>query len=330
MYRDVILVSSSDLQCQGYHVKQGIDPDGARAIAHEAFIYQLLERSCAQSGMLRYLPGFRHFDTQRYILIVDLVENAEDYFGSRKYPRLSTQLAAQAGRALAILHSARIHPEVSANELRSMMPSVFDLHAPSVGFYRRLSLAGLELLRILQRTPQFPDFLDGLRRSWSPCSLIHNDVKADNLIVTRPARAKPRPQLVDWEMSALGDPCWDIGAMFAMHLSLWTAGIPFLSGDELRLDLSRVPLEAVQPSQRALWGSYTRHYDSGDKRTASERLVTAVKYASARLVHLAFEQTQRSAVVPGQVLYMLQLAVNMALRTEEAIVHLLGLSLEGQ
>ena len=113
-----------------------------------------------------------------------------------------------------------------------------------------------------------------------------------------------------------------------MYLSLWTAAIPFLPGHDVRLDLSPTPLETMQPCHRAFWASYTTHYHSADARGAHELLITAIKYASARLVHLPFEQTQHSTLVSGQALYMLQLALNMALRTEEAIVLLLGLSLE--
>lgn len=75
------------------------------------------------------------------------------------------------------------------------------------------------LAGIIHRAAAEPATVKGLRDAracWRPMCLIHGDVKHDNLLILD---GRTRAVLVDWEMSQIGDPCWDLAGL-ASHLSM--------------------------------------------------------------------------------------------------------------
>jgi len=137
-----------------------------------------------------------------------------------------------------------------------------------------------------------------------------------------------RLKIVDWELARLGDPCWDVGSVFANYLSFWLFSIPITGEDppDRFMDLARYPLERMQPAIRSFWQSYVRTMEL-DAATSDDWLLCAVKYGAARLVQTAYEQMQMSIHLTGNVVCLLQLSLNILQRPREAMVHLLGLPL---
>jgi aminoglycoside phosphotransferase (APT) family kinase protein len=132
--------------------------------------------------------------------------------------------------------------------------------------------------------------------------------------------------VVDWELAGPGDPDWDAGSMFGDYLNTWLQSIPMGGTDpfDTLLEHARYPLRIMQPAMRAFWEAYirTRGFDLG---TARARLVRATRYAAARLVQSAFEQSQVSAELGSGAVAAIQLSVNILQRPREAQVHLLGM-----
>ena len=184
------------------------------------------------------------------------------------------------------------------------------------------------MVRILQSVPEMRQLLHELRRDWRSEALVHNDVKWDNLLVYAGPDSKriTRLSVVDWEFADLGDPCWDVGAMFGNYLSAWLMSIP-ITGAE-RPDHS-------SNSRVTPWsGCIRRSVPSGtpisaecgsNRRSPSGSWLRAVRYASARLIETCFEYLQTATTLTGNVVCLLQLSLNIAKRPSEAAVHLLGL-----
>lgn len=67
---------------------------------------------------------------------------------------------------------------------------------------------------VLSAAAQRPVLVQGLRRArgaWRALSLVHGDLKHDNLLLLPGGDVR----IVDWEMARLGDPAWDLaGLMF--------------------------------------------------------------------------------------------------------------------
>ena len=135
-------------------------------------------------------------------------------------------------------------------------------------------------------------------------------------------------KLVDWELASVGDPCWDIGSVFNDYLSFWLLSVP-VTGQELSeesLALARYPLDKMQPAIGAFWAAYIRRMGL-DAGTADEWLVRSVQFAAARLLQTAFEQMQMATQLTGNVVFFLQVSLNMLQRPLEAAISLLGVPL---
>jgi len=127
-------------------------------------------------------------------------------------------------------------------------------------------------------------------------------------------------------LACIGDRCWDLGTAFGSYLATWLFSIPMTGQDppDRFLDLARHPLDRVQPSIDRLWRDYCR-----DIRLSGQQhdvvLEKSVRYAGAYLIQIAFERLQHLSELPGTVVAILQLSMNILMRPREAAVQLMGL-----
>jgi len=308
-----------------YLLKQGFGPQKAADVAREGLVYEALS---AQPGTRSYLCEFDGYDPREQVLILELIPDAVDlraYHLRRRRP--SVRVAAAVGEALGSLHSIPV-----TRSGRAFLPEwpagILSLHRPDLTIFRDASAASLELIKIVQNTPGFGEHLDDLCRSWRPETVVHNDIKWDNVIVvpSTVAAGRPRLKLVDWESAGRGDPRWDIGSALAHYLSFWVFSIPVTGAAPPHgfAALARRPLTSMQPAIRACWQAYVSRLGL-DEATADMRLRDAVRFSAARLVQTAFEAAQVSTELTSGMTLHLQLSINMLQRPREAAVHLLGL-----
>jgi|SRR5215471_498431 len=314
-----------------YLLKQSASGTNGGTVAHESQVYRFLQSEPRNASFRPHLPRYYHYDEEHGILILELLRDAKDF---RDYHtqlgHFPTTVAAELGRGLSALHCLPVTEDQTCPLFANRLPWVLALHRPGLDLFRQVSHANLQLIRIIQNTPDFPQLLDGLRQEWRMNSLVHHDIKWDNCLVSRRAKSTRTSAvtIVDWEFAALGDNCWDAGAIFSNYLSVWLFSIP-VSGEEPPdrfLELAKYPLERMQPAIRAYWDAYARgmRLDAADSEA---HLLRAVKYAGARLLQTGIEQMQYSTHLSGNVICLLQLSLNIMHRPQEAIVHLLGIPL---
>jgi hypothetical protein len=315
-------------QGRSYLLKQGIGPGGAMTIAHEATILRSLGRDPRSQDLMRYLPEWHGYDAERGVLALGLLRNAEnlrDYHTRRE--RFPVSLAAQLGDALGSLHRV---PLQSGEVAATGAPWVLSLHLPTVSVFRDVSAANLQLIKLLQGSAEFCHLLDELREGWVEDVLIHNDIKAENLVVFARdgARRKTRLAVVDWEGAGCGDACWDVGSVFSEYLVTWLHSMPITgeSPPDHFMELARYPLEELQPAIRAFWRGYLRRTGL-EGAVAYQHLMRSVRYGAARLVQSCYEQLQLAIQLMGIDLCLIQLSLNILQRPLEASVHLLGIEL---
>jgi hypothetical protein len=130
---------------------------------------------------------------------------------------------------------------------------------------------------------------------------------------------------VDWELADFGDACWDVGSVFQAYLASWLLSMPGDAGaDTTRLaELAAFPLERMQPAIHAFWRAYAGTLGL-DGAAAAERLRRSILFAAARLIQTAWEHTAQTEHVPPNVLYLMQVAMNVLTRPDDAVRHLLG------
>lgn len=303
-----------------FMVKQGVGADGASTIRREATAYRSLEGAPDRS-----LPRLHHYDSDRAILVLEFLRDAptlrDTYARTGRFP---TSHAATMGDILAGVHTTDCALDVAVAHER---PWIASLHRTTLQILENLSTGNIELIKILQQYPELCRLVDEASDAWETSSLIHFDIKFDNwLLPGRGGSRCRRLTLVDWELAGYGDPCWDVGSVFATYLDFWLSSIP-ITGETppSRLpELARYPLARMQPALRGFWTTYARAMRLSGL-IERERLVRSTEYAALRLLQTAFEQGQFSVKLSGPTIYLVQLSRNMLMRPAEAAAVLLGL-----
>jgi hypothetical protein len=279
-----------------YLLKQGAGRDGSAGVAHEAAVYSLLESGPATRTFRQYLPRCIAYDGDESLLILELIANAEDLFSYHsRCGAFPASFAGMLGKALSALHrcgTSALKRDASGR-FSGRLPWVLFLDQPGLAIFRDISSANLQVIRILQSSPEFRRQLDELRGGWRADAFIHHDMKWDNCLAFAPSPSgrKSRLKIIDWEFADRGDPCWDAGAVFANYLSFWLNSIP-ITGEEPPdrfLELARHPLNRMQPALRAYWTAYVRGMEL-DAAASHEWLLRAVRYGAARLIQTGYEQ----------------------------------------
>lgn len=315
-----------------YIVKRGRDAEGLLTVASEAAIYRSLKASPDFTEMMHSVPEFCSYDEDEHILITQLFPNTRNLQEHHTITgRFSTELGAAQGRVLGTLHritGGRVKRNGTAAP-GDRPPWILSIHEPGTQLLQTGSGANIELVRMIQRSPEFCNALERLRNQWHPSALIHHDVKWDNWLVpeTTAGRAPRRDlKLIDWELACIGDPCWDAGSVFNDYLRSWVLSIPITALESVSrvAGACRYPLETMQPAIRAYWRSYIHHM-AVPSTNAYEWLIRSIRYGSVRLIQTAYEWMRVSSKLTGNIVCLVQLSMNIMRRPEEAVTGLLGL-----
>jgi len=314
-----------------YFVKLGLDAEKRSALANEASVYRVFA-GMPERSLRDFTPALVHYDEEHAILVLELVEGARNFRqvhagGSLPSPGTHAML----GESLALLHRATGTRTGSSEQHRDdpvRLPWIFSIHRPTPKTLPHASRANIDLIQAIEQSPELCAGLEILQQEWNARSLIHHDIRWDNLLVTSPSNdgGDGGLKIVDWELTAPGDPCWDIGSVFHDYLDTWLAFMPVaadLPGDRLP-ELAACPLEPMQPLIASFWHAYVRALAiAGPVR--SEWLIRAVKFAAARLLQTVYERMQQSTELTSTAVAALQLSMNMLERPREAALYLLAL-----
>lgn len=311
-----------------YLVKHGRGADGRVTIENEATAYRHLARAVGDPCRTPHLPRMHHFDADRSVLVLELLTDARSLMEQRILARrASVQHARALGTALGHLHR---YGRGGASELvlGQYPPWILSLHQPTFDVLRSISGANMALVRLVQQFPALCGLLDDVRQAWRVDGMVHGDLKADNCVVARAGGARrSRVAIVDWELYGEGDTAWDVGSVFNGYLSLWLLSIPITGTHppDHYMELAAYPLGSLQPSFAAFWTAY-RAARGIDGAASAEMLLRATRYCGAALMQTAYEQMQGSFELTGNIICLVQLAMNVMARPEEAAVQLMGIS----
>ena len=311
---------------RGYLLKQ-TEPslsDARASFRAEVLFYRLCREEPCLAALASFLAPPRLVDADRRVLVFDFLDKARPLASTRALP--SVPPTAALGRALGILHrdgaSLVADPRLASQRSR---PSVFHLHRPPLSAAARLSGAQRQLLEILQEHSEIGEHLDAAAEMWTVgATLLHCDVRSDNVLVLPAPADGVEIRLVDWELFRTGDPAWDVAGAFQDLLSLWIRGLPFdpgLTGDE-RARRARHPLAVLHPLFAAFW----QHYAAAAGLDVSGACLSrAVRFSAVRLLATVYEWGQGASELPAPAVTMLQVSTNILAEPERARAELYGL-----
>lgn len=332
----------------GYFVKQvkTFEPQAVETLRYEAACYRLSKDDPEFAPLAALMPKFYDSDPIRHALVVELLDGVgslSDYH--RRLGSFPVEVGAQLGRILGTYQrdmGERLREGTKSQSFARRLPWILSVHQTSADLFGSLSAANAQVLGIIQKYPDFQQTLDTLRQGWRFDTLIHGDIKWDNLLVSVSNADSASPdsagggasqaddglklRLIDWELADFGDPLWDAGAVFQSYLSFWVFSMPAAPGvpAEQLAQSAQYPLEKMLPAVRAFWKTYSQTRGLGEAET-SAALELAVSYGAARMIQTAYESMFYAPQITASALYLLQLSLNILKSPNEAVSRLLAL-----
>jgi hypothetical protein len=311
----------------GLFVKQMRDmqTDAMLTLKREAACYELAKEDAALS---RLMPRLVRYDENRHVIVVDLLPGAESLLNYHtRHKTFPVEVGRMLGEGLGLYHtqaSALIENEKLKQLLARQIPLILTLGRGGHAMLNHFGRVGPALSALLQQHKDFEGLLDALGAEWRFDSLVHGDMKWDNVLIF-PAAAGLDFRIVDWEMADFGDAAWDVGAVLQSFLASWIMSMPIASGlpPQAYISMASQPLEAMRPVLKAFWQAYaaTRRFTRDQSRSELER---CMRFGAARLVWAALEQRLYVSQLDPAASALLQVSLNVLKDPPRAVRELLG------
>jgi Ser/Thr protein kinase RdoA (MazF antagonist) len=326
----------------GYLIKQVDDlaQGGHRTLSNEAAFLEFCRHQPDAAQFVRHLPEIVFRDRDRTLHALKLVAGATTLDSChRDYDAGAFPVAPSRalGHALGLVHRVFRIPELRENSsldwLQDALPGALQDYRLSPAALATLSPAGARMLQILQEHDGLEGQLGRLGPQWRPETVIHGDIKSDNILM-RPAQNEHESTcfdvwIVDWEFVQIGDPAWDLAGALHDYVMLWTSSMPLapaLSAEEM-VDQARYPLEVLHPAIRAMWEGYRSAAELGTAE-ADNLIRRAVLFSAARLIQASHELSVHEEEIRAQAVILMQISANLLAEPELAQVHLYGIPRE--
>jgi Ser/Thr protein kinase RdoA (MazF antagonist) len=328
---------------KGFLIKQPDDNEqgGDATLRAEATFHRFCRQEPQCERLTRLMPCPVDDDLTATILVFELIADAVSFQSTLEEESASgpaVAISRQLGEALGILHtslrSETLRCDIRLAGIARPLPWVMGLHKPIPKMLATLSTANLQTLRVLQTSEGLSGRLDRLAGEWRRDTVIHGDIKFDNILIqtdrSQSQTYAARLWIVDWEMVQFGDAAWDLAGAFQDFLVLWVRSMPLdeaLSSDQ-RMAQARVPLSDLHRTIRAMWDGYRATALLRD-READDMLRRSVSYSAARLIQTVYETLFTADELRGTPVLLLQLAANILAEPWRALVQLFGIPLRG-
>lgn len=252
----------------------GLDQDTGR----ELEVFRLLDSLAVPAVTRVALPRVLAADARRHVAVYDAVHPATSLRSLFDQRAVTVGQVAALAAALAGLHRTSISDIAPARpDLLMPLPAPKDTLLTVCEYTHGVGMDFEQWLRVVQRAE---DHLAALHAEWEPSSLIHFDLRDDNILFVADEDAGGPVRIIDWEFACLGDPAYDVAYVIAQFLldamrKPGPAGQLGLSLNVLRL------LDAFL---------LTYHRVRGDGKRSDMKMVRYVglillQYAGSRLEH---------------------------------------------
>jgi hypothetical protein len=299
----------------GLFVKQMRDmqADAMLTLKREAACYELAH---GDPELSRLMPRLILYDASRHVLIVELLPDAEslaEYHGRRK--TFPLEIGRLVGEALGLYH-AHASTLLDSDEFKALftrqVPVILRLEGGGHTALSHFGRIGPTLSALIQQHQDFQTLLDAIGAEWRFDSLIHGDLKWDNILVFPAQGSSLDFRIVDWEMADFGDAAWDVGAVLQSFLAAWIMSMPIANGlpPEAYVGMAAEPLETMRPVLHAFWEAYAtkRGFDADQRGRELER---CMRFGAARMVWTAVEQRLFAQQLDHGAAALLQVSLNV-------------------
>jgi aminoglycoside phosphotransferase (APT) family kinase protein len=291
-------------------------------LQREVAFYATIRAALDLGEIAALIPRLIDYDPQRLCLVTELIGESESFgeFHMRRKD-FSTEAADKLGRGLATYHSAppaALAALAAARILPQQLPWFLTLDPYTLAPLGQFGAAGATLIEALRPFPALLSTLLTLRAHWVFDSLVHGDMKWDNLLIVEEDGCEPELRVVDWELADFGDAAWDAGAVLAAYIAF--AMLPLSQG----ASATELPARFtdMRPALRSFWVRY-----AADRRLPASRayLERCLVFAAARLALTVFEYLYALLQMNPALVAMLQAGESIAANPSRAAAEWMGL-----
>ena len=301
-----------------------LEQERTDSLRTEATCYWLANNDEKYKIMKDYVPIYHEFDMMNHILVLGLEANSmslyDYYLGNQIF---SLEIAERQAIILASYHR-QLNNELNTHDsmrfFKKMKPWVMMLG--NLENYKNLFVgqkAETQVLELIKTNPQFVELIGNITEDWQATSLMHGDIKFPNFLMNQSfLQGEPLTlKLIDWELADIGDPCWDVAAVFQNYLSLWVYG-------DIDKTFSQFSLPNLQPSMRHFWQHYAQQMSFTPEESAG-KLLKIMRFCAIKLIHTCFETTPNTNTLQPHSAKLLQLSFNILKSPQQAISSILSI-----
>ena len=306
---------------------QGFESEKTETLRTEATCYWLANNEGEYALLKSFLPKFIEYDYHSHILITEgLTDNFSLYDYHTQVGKFPLELAGKQAELLASYHKdifKTIQQGQSTKLFRRQVPVIFQLVQSNRPYWMsEQNPPERQMIKILRDHEGFAANVEAAQQSWKATSLVHGDIKPANFLLNKDFKdgAPLQLRLIDWETADLGDPAWDVAAIWQSYFFFWAYHQPNAAEGKSY----GFALEYMQPSLQYFW----REYISAMKFTDEESenfLQKSLQFCAFKLIHTCLESCQHQAQLSTENLRLLQLSLNLLNKPEEAVHSLLNL-----
>jgi Ser/Thr protein kinase RdoA (MazF antagonist) len=289
---------------RAYFIKQPKkwDAAGRRALEQEAALYWQAGNDPAFRPLKELMPESYGYDPNCSILTLEYLAGQSNLHGLED--RFAPEVARLAGVAMGTFHRDMRSVSNSAVFPRER-PWYLALHQLNPDADESQSEGQREVIRTVQKHPEFGRTLDVLREGWREETAIHGDWKLENCLFHS---RNGRIQVVDWELANWGDPFDDIGTILQSWWGFWVR------------QPGRHPIEKIRPALRA----FLEGYAAAEARDPVAIAAEAIPYAGARMLQSAIESVQGEERLTASAVCLLQASLNILNRPQWSLGEIFG------
>jgi thiamine kinase-like enzyme len=293
-------------------------------LSREATCYWLADNNPEFSSWKAIMPEYKTFDFNNHILVTAYYPSSSLYDHLKEHPHSKNNISNQMAKILYDCHNPRL-PKILQDQYAQYFPSeipfVFKMASDHFrSGWRQNDAHTRELFELIQSDSDYITSMEKISHQWETSTIIHADIKFQNLLIDPQGQIK----IIDWETCDIGDPTWDLAAVFHMYFLAWANGA--LQSNHKRETSSSILTFTESYMQNQLhefWNTYGACAGWNEDQT-DLMLRKTLSFTALKLVHTSFEITTQSKQVDSYVGKILQLGLNILKDPDSVIKELLN------
>lgn len=305
----------------GLFIKQirTLDAEKIHTLKREATCYWLGSHHPSFTEWKDMMPSYNFYDFNNHILVSSFIDALSlDSFITTLQIDMPSDIPIELAQLLNKCHKPSLKEEMLSNykkyfpaEIPYVLKMAEDLFNSS---WRENEVYRKDLLELIRSDQDYLNQTNKIIKSWQKSAVIHSDIKFQNILINNQNSLK----IIDWETCDIGDPLWDVSAVFHMYLIAW---MNFeLKGEQpdTNTNICMISKNTMQKQIQLFWGEYGR-LKAWDNRQSNLELHKTLEFCSMKLMHTCFEIINQAKKLDSYITQILQLSINI-LKDKESII----------